>query len=61
MGLLQTLRKWLKPGPEDAEAAADAKRLEDDKLTVRASQAGRVPYGNIPPTPDVLDPERDHR
>jgi hypothetical protein len=57
MSLLQTLRNWFKAKPGDAEA----KRLEEDKITVRLSQTGRQPYAGIPPTPDVLDPEREHR
>jgi hypothetical protein len=61
MSVSQTLRKWLKAEPADVEAVADAKRLEEDKITVRLSQTGRQPYAGIPPTPDVLDPERDHR
>jgi hypothetical protein len=61
MRVLQKLRKWLKSGPEDSESVAEARRLEEDKLTVRVSQWGRQPYSNIPPTPDVLDPDREHR
>jgi hypothetical protein len=61
MSVLQTLRKWFKAEPADAEAVAEAKRLEEDKITVRLSQTGRQPYAGIPPTPDVLDPEREHR
>jgi hypothetical protein len=61
MSVVQKLRKWLKSGSEDAEGVAGARRLEEDKLTVRVSQWGRQPYGNIPPTPDVLDPERERR
>lgn len=61
MSVLQTLRKWLKAEPADVEAVAEAKRLEQDKIAVRLSQTVRQPYAGIPPTPDVLDPERDHR
>ena len=61
MNARQKVRKWLKSGPEDAEAAAWAKRSEADKLTIRVSQMGRQPYMNIPPTPDVLDPDKEHR
>ncbi len=61
MSVLQKLQKWLKPGPVDVEAVAEARRQEEDKLTVRVSQTGRQPYGNIPPTPDVLDPDRERR
>ena len=61
MRVLKMLRKWLNRGPQDAESVTEARRLEEDKLTVRVSQWGRQPYSNIPPTPDVLDPDRDHR
>ena len=61
MRVLKKLQKWLNRGPRDAESVAEARRLEEDKLTVRVSQWGRQPYSNIPPTPDVLDPDRDHR
>jgi hypothetical protein len=61
VGVLQTLRRWLKAAPADPEAVAEAKRLEEDKITVRISQTGRQPYVGIPATPDVLDPEREHR
>ena len=61
MRVLKKLQKWLNRGPEDAESVAEARRLEEEKLTVRVSQWGRQPYSNIPPTPDVLDPDRDHR
>jgi len=61
MRVLKKLRKWLNRGPQDVESVAEARRLEEDKLTVRVSQWGRQPYSNIPPTPDVLDPDRDHR
>ena len=61
MRVSKLLRKWLNPAPRDAESVAEARRLEEDKLTVRVSQWGRQPYSNIPPTPDVLDPDREHR
>ena len=61
MRVLKKLQNWLNRGLEDAESVAEARRLEEDKLTVRVSQWGRQPYSNIPPTPDVLDPDRDHR
>jgi hypothetical protein len=61
MRVLKKLRKWLNRGPQDTESVAEARRLEEDKLTVRVSQWGRQPYSNIPPTPDVLDPDREHR
>ncbi len=58
--VLRKLRKWFSR-PASPEEVAEAKRLEEDKLTVRVSQWGRQPYVNIPPTPDVLDPEKEHR
>jgi len=61
MRVLKKLQKWLNRGPEDAGSVAEARRLEEEKLTVRVSQWGRQPYSNIPPTPDVLDPDREHR
>jgi hypothetical protein len=61
VGVLQTLRRWLRAEPADPEAVAEAKRLEEDKITIRISQTGRQPYVGIPPSPDVLDPEREHR
>jgi hypothetical protein len=60
MSVLKTLRRWFRAEPADVEAAARARQLEDDKLTVRISQYGRQP-SVIAPTPDVLDPEREHR
>jgi hypothetical protein len=61
VSVLQTLRKWFEAEPGEAEAVAEAKRLEEDRITVRLSQTGRQPYAGIPPTPDVLDPDREHR
>ena len=61
MRVWKMLRKRLNRGPQDAESLTEARRLEEDKLTVRVSQWGRQPYSNIPPTPDVLDPDREHR
>ena len=55
------LRRWFHPEPADAAAVAEAKRMEDDNITIRASQAGsRQPWVSVPPTPDVLDPDREH-
>ena len=61
MGLLQKIRSWFRPAPADPEAVAEAKQLGQDKITVRLSQTGRQPYAGIPPTPDVLDPDRERR
>jgi hypothetical protein len=60
MRLFQKIRGWLRPAAGTPEDVAEAKRLEQDNLTIRASQSGRQPY-IIPPTPDVLDPDREHR
>ena len=60
MSIFGIVRRWLRAEPADAEAVTEAKRLEEDKVTVRLSQYGRQP-SIIPPTPDVLDPERRHR
>jgi hypothetical protein len=57
----QKVRNWLKREPFDPDTAAAIKQLDDDKLTIRMSQWGRQPYMNIPPTPDVLDPDKEHR
>lgn len=55
------LRGWLRAEPVDAVWVAEAKRMEEDNITIRASQAGgRQPWVSIPPTPDVLDPDREH-
>lgn len=61
MNLFKKARNWLKGDSGDVEEIAEAKRLEEDKLTVRVSQWGRTSYANIPPAPDVLDPERERR
>jgi hypothetical protein len=37
----------------------EGKRLQEDMITVRVSQTGRQPFAGVPPTPDLLDPERD--
>jgi hypothetical protein len=57
----QKVRNWLKREPLDPDTTATIRQLEDDKLTIRMSQYGRQPYVNIPPTPDVLDPDKEHR
>ena len=60
MSLLQGVRRLFRGEPADAEGIARTKRVEEDKLTVRVSQSGGVPQVFVPPTPDVLDPEREH-
>jgi hypothetical protein len=61
MSAFRKLRDWFKAAPADPEAVAEAKRLEQDKITVRLSQTGRQPYAGIPPTPDILDPDLERR
>ena len=61
MNAWQKVRNWLKREPLDPETTAAIKRLDEDKLTIRMSQWGRQPYKNVPPTPDVLDPDKPHR
>ena len=61
MKSFRRLHRWLRPEPPDAAAVAEAKRMEQDNVTIRASQAGsRQPWVSVPPTPDVLDPDREH-
>jgi hypothetical protein len=57
----QKVRNWLKREPFAPDTAAAIKQIDEDKLTIRMSQWGRQPYTNIPPTPDVLDPDKEHR
>ena len=61
MKLFQKVRRWFRPEPADAAAVAEAKRMGEDNVTIRASQAGsRQPWAGLAPTPDVLDPDREH-
>ena len=56
----QKLRSWFRPEPADAAAVAEARRMEQDNVTIRSSQAGsRQPWAGLAPTPDVLDPDRE--
>jgi hypothetical protein len=56
----QKLRSWFHPEPADAAAVAEAKRMGEDNVTIRSSQAGsRQPWAGLAPTPDVLDPDRE--
>ena len=65
MSFLARIRDWFRGSPEDPEAKAAAKRIHDEQATVRISQSGSAsPMGggtpaspNMPPTPDVLDPD----
>jgi hypothetical protein len=60
MGLIDTIKRWFE-GSESADPAADAERrhLEDEQLSVRASQGGFA--STVAPTPDVVDPDADDR
>jgi hypothetical protein len=59
MQLLKSLRGWFHFRSVDPAAVAEAHRLQQEKLTIRLSPYGRQP-SVIPPTPDVLDAEREH-
>ena len=47
---------WVR-GPTDPESPAEAQRLREERETVKTSQLGGP--ANVPPTPNVLDPDRD--
>jgi hypothetical protein len=59
MNPVKTVMAWLR-GPSDPESRAEARRLREDRDTIRISQdTGPSTFGfptNVPPTPDVLDP-----
>ena len=57
MDAWNTIRRWL-ARPADPEAEAEAKRMQQNRETIKTSQLG-VGGGNMPPTPDVLDPKND--
>jgi hypothetical protein len=62
MNPIEKLVSWLR-GPSDPGSRAEAKRLREDRDTIRISQnTGSSAFGvptNVPPTPDVLDPGRE--
>jgi len=61
MKSFRRLHRWLRPEPPDAAAVAEAKRMGENNVTIRSSQAGsRQPWAGLAPTPDVLDPDREH-
>jgi hypothetical protein len=64
MNSVKKLMSWLR-GPSDPEAVAEARRLREDRNTIRISQnTGMSQFGfptNLPPTPDVLDPGSEDR
>jgi hypothetical protein len=59
MNPVKKFMSWLR-APSDPESAAEAKRLREDRDTIRISQ--NIPMSqlggptNLPPTPDVLHP-----
>jgi len=65
VSVLARIRGWFRGSPSDPETEAAAKRLHDDQATVRVSQGGSASpmtggapgATNMPPTPDVLDPD----
>ena len=65
MSFFGKIRDWFRGPPADPEAEAQARKVHDDQATVRVSQSGSAsPMGggtpsspNMPPTPDVLDPD----
>ena len=54
MNAIKRFMAWLRP-TSDPESAAEAERLRIQRETVKTSQLTGPP--NVPPTPDVLDPE----
>jgi hypothetical protein len=57
MNLLEKIRRWFKREPADPEAQAEADRIRENIETVRTSQFGPAGGSNLPPTPDVTDPD----
>jgi hypothetical protein len=59
MNPVKKLMSWLR-GPSDPESRAEARRLSEDRDTIKISQnTGTSGFGfptNLPPTPDMLDP-----
>jgi hypothetical protein len=57
VSLLQKIRAWFRPQAVDPEAEAERERLRVERETIRTSQLSPGGGGNMPPTPDVLDPK----
>jgi hypothetical protein len=58
MNPVTKLMSWLRGPTSDPESRAEARRLREDRDTIRISQESSV-FGvptNVPPTPKVLDP-----
>jgi hypothetical protein len=53
MNPIKKIFAWLRP-PVDAASQAEADRMRLERETIKTSQLSGPP--NIPPTPDVLDP-----
>ena len=60
MNPVTKLMSWVRGPTSDPESRAEARRLREDRDTIRISQnTGSSAFGvptNVPPTPDVLDP-----
>lgn len=58
-----TVKRWLARPPIDPEREAERERIENERKTIKASQAqlgvsrGPTP-STLPPTPDTLEPDR---
>jgi hypothetical protein len=64
MNPVKKVMSWLR-GPSDPESEAEARRLGEDRDTIRISQnTATSQFGipsNVPPTPDLLDPGSEDR
>ena len=62
MNPLDKIMRWISPVTDtDPAAQAEAQRIRHGRETIKASQQGGLGqlgnFGNVPPTPDVLDPK----
>ena len=65
MSFFGKIRDWFRGQPADPEAEAEARKVHDDQAKVRTSQSGSASpmtggtaaSPNVPPMPDVLDPD----
>jgi hypothetical protein len=60
MGIADKIKSWFDRTPEDPADIAAARELEDGRKTIKASQGGASwpTPSTLPPTPDVIDPDR---